>query len=181
MIHPYNATAPIIELPGVYTLSRTDSGESATQIGQAIPNNTATYDSPAGAMDAWEEVWYSNRYPFYFKHTIVNDIITESYLGFTISPESATENEGMIPGDYVLRGGIDESSLQNKPIFTANVNLLKRVFDYANHPERCDGDGDSFYCSGSPSLSIYSDGSMNAAAGMHCNLESSGYSSCEYQ
>lgn len=188
MVHPYDATAPVKEVPGVYTLSRADGGESPTQIGEPIPNDTATYDSPAEVMNAWEEVWGEGIYPFYLKHTVVNDIITESYLGFTISPELAADNEGMIPGDYALRGGVDESNSQDKPIFTANVNLLKRVYDYANHPERCEDDGDYFYChvedssyTTDPSPDANSAGDVASSNGMHCNVYGNGYSSCEWQ
>jgi hypothetical protein len=188
MVHPYDGAAPVIEVPGVYTLSRADTGESATQIGEPIPNNTATYDSPAEVIGAWEQVWETTPYQFYLKHTVANDIITESYVGFTITPEMAAEDEGMIPGDYTLRGGVDESNSQNKPIFTANMNLLKRVYDYANHPERCSEDEEEGYFSceyssvGSPSTSISTDGSNSASiGGMHCDVNNTGRSSCEWQ
>lgn len=187
MVHPYNHTAPIIEIPGVYTLSRADGGESATQIGEPIPNDTAVYDSPAEAINSWEEVW-GEQYlrPFYLKHTVVNDIITESYIGFTITPELAAANEGMIPGNYALRGGIDESNLQDKPVFTANINLLKRVYDYVNHPDRCNIEDNYIHCDiwssgAAPELSASSNGEISAGSGMHCNLGTDGRSSCEWQ
>ena len=192
MIHPYDHVAPEIEIPGVYTISRADGVESSTQIGQAIPNNTAIYDSPAEAINAWEEIWNQKKTPFYLKHTIINGIITESYVGFTIAPELAAENEGLIPGNYALRGGIDESSSQDKPIFTANADLLKTVYDYANHPDRCQIEDDFISCSAenfvsttdadyNPTPYASVDGSVCAGFSLHCNVYGSGYSSCEWQ
>lgn len=185
MVHPYDHASPVIEVPGVYTLSRRDGDESATQIGQAISNDTATYDSPDEVMDAWEDVWNEpQKYSFYLKHTVVNDIITESYVGFTITPEDVADYEGMIPGNYALRGGVDESNSQEKTIFIANMNLLKTVHDYANHPDRCEGDSDYFSCTSTAGqLYVNSNGEITAfgGGGMHCNVLDSGDSSCEWQ
>ncbi len=41
---------------------------------------------------------------FYLKHVIVDDITTESYVGFIVTPAMATANEGMTAGTYYLRG-----------------------------------------------------------------------------
>ena len=41
---------------------------------------------------------------FYLKHVIVDDIPTESYVGFIVTPAMATANPGMTAGTYYLRG-----------------------------------------------------------------------------
>ena len=52
---------------------------------------------------------------FYLKHTISNNIVTESYVGFVVTDAMAQANPGMTAGTYYLRGGINESSLTDKP------------------------------------------------------------------
>lgn len=41
---------------------------------------------------------------FYLKHVIVDDIVTESYVEFVVTPTMATSNPGMTAGTYYLRG-----------------------------------------------------------------------------
>ena len=182
MVHPDDAPAPTPPTPGVYTLSRTDYGESRTQIGQPIPSDVETYDTAAEVMDAWVEKYKTDKYHFFLKHTVVNGIITESYVGFVVTPEEASDNEGMVAGEYAIRGGIDESSLQDKTVFTANTNVLKTAYGYSSHPDRC-SDEYGFSCSSSMQDSNIDDSGnvFDGASGMHCNIWSDGSSSCEWQ
>ena len=43
--------------------------------------------------------------PFYLKHVVVNDIVTESYVVFEITPSISSANSGMTVGTYELKGG----------------------------------------------------------------------------
>lgn len=188
LIYPSTDPAPTIPIPGIYTLSRADNGESRTQIGQPIPNDVETYDTPDEAMDAWEDTWGESRWPFYLKHIVSNDTITESYVGFTITSEEASQYEGLVAGNFALRGGVDESELQNKLVFTANMNTLKTVLDYIDYPDRCDGDDDYFSCTApnGRNYTITSEGEVGVYDSMWCRVQRSEFSeedrssSCEY-
>ena len=70
---------------------------------------------------------------YYLKHTIVNDIVTESYVEFVVTPEMAQANPGMTAGTYTLRGagatsnGSGEYNIDS-PYYASNVNVLKQAF-----------------------------------------------------
>ena len=88
-----------------YTVNVPDDWDNGTTtilklvwIGSTIPTGVTQYDTPALARAA-----FSNR-PFYLKHTIVGDIVTESYVEFVVTPEMAGANSGMTAGTYTLRG-----------------------------------------------------------------------------
>ena len=103
-------------------------------------------------------------------------VITESYVGFIVTEEMATVNEGMQIGTYYLRREDSEAS------FIENMNKIKEVFDYSNHPDRCLGDQtSSFRCSVSGlGASASSDGYVEVRGlhGCSCYVNSSGSSGC---
>ncbi len=97
--------------------------------GNSIPNTITIYNNPTSAMAAFD-----NR-QFYFKHVLENDIVTESYLEFVITPEAASGVQGMTAGTYALRGGVVESESGSKPVYNANINTLKQA--YGQGSEEC--------------------------------------------
>ena len=169
MVHPYDATAPVVPTPGVYTLSRADYGESYTQIGEAIPQDVEVYDTAEEAFEAGD-------YPgACLKHIIVNGVIAESYV---VGDTSGISESPVI---FEIRGGVDESGLSEKPVFTANKNTLKEVYDYSHNPDMCDDYGDYFSCRyGLVSTSENGEAIIDSG-GFHCNISTSGQSSCEWQ
>jgi hypothetical protein len=64
-----------------------------------------------------------------------NNLISEGYVKFKVTKERAEENPGMKAGTYTLRGGIDESSLEKRPIHEANKKVLLEAFGSSNCKE----------------------------------------------
>ena len=101
-----------------------------------MPQDATIYQTASAAMAA-----FSNR-PFYLKHTIDDNLVTESYVEFVVTETMVSNNSGMIAGTYKLDIGNSEE------VLTENMNAVKTAFDYSNHPERCSGKINSyFYCS----------------------------------
>ncbi len=71
---------------------------------------------------------------YYLKHTIVDDIVTESYVEFVVTPTMAQNNPGMTAGTYTLRGAgatynqSTDSYNNDSPYYASNVNALKQAF-----------------------------------------------------
>jgi len=93
---------------------------------EPISSSITTYNTPAEAMASFHNS------PFYFRHHLNNDSVDESYLAFVITPEMALDDSDLTAGTYYLRGGIDESESVSKPLFDANVNVLKQAFGENN-------------------------------------------------
>ena len=102
-------------------------------IDNPIPSGVTQFDTVSAARAA-----FSNR-PFYFKHTIENDIVTESYVEFVVTQEMASANPGMTAGTYTLRGAggtncvFNSSTYQTtcdeySPYYAENVAVLKQAF-----------------------------------------------------
>ena len=130
--------------------------------------------------------------PFYLKHKIENDVVTESYVVFIVTDEMAQANPGMVSGTYELRGEktyengayiVDENYIS--PYYETNKEAIKTAFGYSTNPSRCGESGtgrDSrFYCSVS-GLSAYSIVSGYVIAddivSSSCYVYNSGYSQC---
>ena len=156
-----------------YTVNISSTGGDV-HIGQAIPNTITTYSTPAEAMAA-----FSNRL-FYLKHTISNNIVTESYLEFVVTDTMAQAIPGMTAGTYYLRGGAgDESESAEQPIYEANKATLLSAFGSSY----CFSDSSGFYCAvtGLLSAGAYSSGDVYAYdpdADAHCDVDSDGSSYC---
>ncbi len=121
-------------------------------IGRSITNNITQYDNAQDAMNALKLASGNVDRPFYLKHSIVNDIVTESYVEFIVTDGMATNNEGMVAGTYTLRGAGGTNCVYDNnnskwncdsysPYYEANVNTIKTAFGYSTHPERCNTDG----------------------------------------
>ena len=100
-------------------------GYNCVWLNRAAPNYLTLYDTPDEAKAA-----FSNS-SFYFKHIIENNIVTKSY--------ACLERNG---NTYCIRGGVDESSLTEKPIYEENKRILTEAFGESN----CYEDGTYYNC-----------------------------------
>ncbi len=84
-------------------------------------------------------------YPYYVKHIVVDDIVTESYVEFVITPEMVADNPGLTAGTYDLRGldiydyltGICKSQYLDdgycrNPYNDTNMQILRNAFGANN-------------------------------------------------
>ena len=164
-------------------------------LNQAVPANVILHSTPSEALADWTNPNVMNKAsskPFYLKHKIENDVVTESYVVFTVTDEMAQANPGMVSGTYELRG---EKTEENgayivgedyiSPYYEANKEALKTAFGYSTNPSRCTeyGTGRSsyFYCSVSGlTFYAYADGTVRAyvSVSSSCYVSSNGYSRC---
>ena len=108
---------------------------------------------------------------FYLKHTIVDDIVTESYVEFVVTPEMAGANSGMTAGTYYLKGG------DNGAAYTTNKATLTTAFGSSN----CTDNSSDFVCivsglnagAGTNGI-VYAHG----GAGADCHVINGGTSDC---
>lgn len=143
------ANSNVISVPHPLTVY-TANYYSDVWIGQAISNEITTYQTPALAMEALKQVTNSSiDKPIFLQHVLTNNIVTDSYVGFEVTDEMASTNEGMVAGIYTLKGikGTNCSRVYNNgwhyvcendsPYYEENVNTIKTAFGYDSHPERC--------------------------------------------
>ncbi len=97
--------------PFVYTANLYDDeveGNNWIYIGQSIPNAITKYYDPNGpsqAMAALKTASGGTANPQYFlRHVVVNNNVTESYVGFVVTSAMAQSNPEMTAGTYYLRG-----------------------------------------------------------------------------
>ena len=109
---------------------------------------------------------------FYLKHTIVDDIVTESYVEFVVTSEMAGANSGMTAGTYYLKGG------DNGAAYATNKATLTTAFGSSN----CTDNSSIFGC-GVSGLGAYANanGSVYASDGAsaRCGVSYDGYSGCD--
>ncbi len=126
----YITASAIQRNPYAYTANL---GANVTK-GSAIPNTITVYNTPAQAMAALKTAGGGTTdYPFFLRHTINNNVVTESYVGFVVTSEMAASNSGMTAGTYYLKGG-DKGAAYND-----NKAILQSAFgsaycaDYSSH------------------------------------------------
>ena len=111
-----------------------------------LANDYRLYDTiPTGIdmYDSFEEAisYFDNR-PFCLKYKVYGNGISENFLEFKISEEMAQYNPGLTIGSYTIKGGIDESNLDDKPIYEANKQVLFDAFGSS----KCEIYSDSIFC-----------------------------------
>ena len=119
---------------------------------------------------------------YYLKHTIENDIVTESYIEFIVTPAMAQANPGMTAGTYTLRGaGATYDSANNQynndsPYFETNKQTLLTAFGSSN----CSVSSSIVHCNVSGlDAYAYAHGDVNANDGSaYCSVDRGGYSNC---
>ena len=197
-----NEATPVPHPVGVYTANVWDGNSSTLDdgtnpsvvwIGQAIPNGITTYQTPELAMAALKQASGGTiDRPFYLKHTISNDVVTESYVGFVVTETLAQNNPGMTAGTYYLKGektyGLVSGNWQCKaeyddgngnclaPRYNDNKDVLLSAFGSVN----CTDYSSIFRCSVSGlSASASSNGSVDAYGGSwYGGVDSYGGSYC---
>lgn len=92
----------------IYTANLYDdyaTNRNSVMIGSPVPNNITQYGTPDEAMAALKTAGDGTTdYPFFLKHTTESDTVTESYVGFVVTPAMASAYPGMTAGTYYLRG-----------------------------------------------------------------------------
>ena len=139
----------------LFTISSTEN-----YIGQALPNVT-TYNTYQEAITAFG-------HDFFLRHTIVNNIVTESYVGFV--------KDGTA---YYLKGGVYEFVSATKPVYEANKATLLSAFGSSN----CT-DYTTYYSCSSSGLStrVYSNGNIRVfVTEWQCEINDSGTSKCNME
>ena len=178
--------------PYVYTANIFDenaTNNNSVVIGSSIPNTITKYNTPDAAITALENAYQAANsgatasLPFFLKHTVSNDIVTESYVGFVVTPTMASANPGMVAGTYYLKGGDNGAS------FVENAKTIYDAFGGVG----CYLDGNSggnpytttpssnFHCVVSGlRADAYSSGDVGASddAGSGCNVNEGGNSDC---
>ena len=108
-----SSATPVDHSRTVYTVNIWDVNDTTTEngtnttvvyIGQAIANEMTTYTSPTEAMLAFKQATGNIDRHFFLKHVLTYNIVTDSYVGFEITPEMAQANPGMTAGIYYLKG-----------------------------------------------------------------------------
>ncbi len=150
--------------PYVYTVNEYDQSVTnpkynAVWLNQAFPTSITQYQTPSEALAAIASA-SSQDLPFYLKHKIENEIVTESYVEFVVTEEMAQSNTGMVAGTYTLRGEktydsdtstwlVDRNYIS--PYYEVNKEALKTAFGYVTNTSRCSetgtGRGSDFACS----------------------------------
>ena len=164
-------------------------------LSQAVPANAILHSTPSDALADWTNASVMNKasqLPFYLKHKIENDVVTESYVVFTVTPEMVAANSGMVAGTYELRG---EKTYENgayivgedyiSPYYETNKEVIKTAFGYSINPSRCiesgTGRSSNFRC---PVSGLDAGASANGGVGAYgrggsgCGVNSSGGSNC---
>ncbi len=115
---------------------------------------------------------------YYLKHTIVDDIVTESYIEFVVTPEMAQANPGMTAGTYTLRGAgatynQSTSSYNNdSPYYNTNKQVLLSAFGSSY----CTDYSPNVYCSVS---GLYAEAYSNGFVRVNdCRVPTGGDSLC---
>ena len=177
----------------VYTVNKYDYNVktpkyNAVWLNRTFPTSITQYQTPSEALTAIATATSQNL-PFYLKHKIENNIVIESYVEFVVTPEIAAANPGMTAGTYTLRGGINESSLTDKPVYIQNAKTIYDVFGtncstnpYSTNPYTTTISS-NFYCSVS-GLSAFAreDGYVYASdyGSSNCYVGDSGESNCRW-
>ena len=141
-----------------------------------------TYATPALAMAA-----FNNR-PFYIKHKIENNIITESYVEYAITPEISSLLYDLTDGAYTLNTGIYTLTGGYGPtVFQTNVNTIFASFgesanlfcDYDDFDESilCNADGTGVGATVFGTMGAF-DGDYGCALGIGSDNVSHGISFC---
>lgn len=155
-------------------------------IGQALPNGVNKRSTPALAMADWATITgvENDTKPYYLKLLLADNKVSEAYIEFVISQENAAN--GMKTGTFAIRGAgatkIDGGGYNNDSIYyTDNVNLLKEVYDYDNHPGRCTDNTTNFNCyAAGVYVKVDQQGNIDANDGTsyNCHVANNGTSYC---
>ena len=165
---------------------------SVVWIGKTIPSGITTFQTPELAMASLKEASGGVDRPFFLKHTVSNNTVTDSYVGFVVTPEMAQANVGMTAGTYYLKGKKTSELVEGEwqcmseyddgegncidPEYNTNKATLLSAFGSSN----CTDYSSDFYCYVSGlNATAGSNGSVIADAdAWGCYVNSNGISEC---
>ena len=172
-----------------------ETNTSVVWIEKAIPNEIITYQTPELAMAALKQASGNADRPFFLKHTLINNIVTDSYVGFVITPEMAEAHPGMTAGTYYIQGSKleelvgdnwrckNEYKIENACV-DPNYNSKKDILLNAFGSSYCTEYSSYFICVVSrPNLyaTVYLNGNVSASdSAWRCRIEKNGFSECYY-
>ena len=138
---------PYVYTVNKYNLITTEPKYNAVWLNQTFPASITQYQTASEALSAIA-AGSGKDLPFYLKHKVENGIVTESYVEFVVTSEMAEANTGMVAGTYTLRGGINESSLTDKPIYIQNAKTIYDAFGTkcSTNPYTTTITSSDFYC-----------------------------------
>ena len=129
-----NTSQPVPHQRIVYTVQLFDydnQENTVVQIGQPIPNTITQYQTP----DTFINNNNTNSIDTFFKHILVNNTVTESYIIFHINEYLSQTSSEFVPGIYTLRiGGASYNSStssynNDSPYYEANKQVLQQAFN----------------------------------------------------
>ena len=176
-----------LTIPVTITLKQSFYGyvvsKTKTYIGSPIPQYVNFRSTSAEAINDWENITQTagDTRPFYVRLDFQGGVITDASVEFVISDAMATANEGLVAGTYNIQSGYSGNT------FTERMNFIKKVFDYDNHPSRCQGDQTSYFVCGINGLSIdtgsggnvhANDAATYATSTYHCLMDNDGSTNC---
>ncbi len=142
-------------VPVIYNVSNT-----SFTIGNNVPTGITTYDNYQEAITAFG-------HQFFLKHTVSNDVITKSYVGFVLNNNV-----------YYLQGGIREENLETKLVYESNKVVLLNAFGSS----KCTDNTSYYYCYDSTYDTYayaYNYGNVFASSGIYgCSVGGVGNSYC---
>ena len=193
-----SSSIPVEHSRTVYTANIYDGNEEVTNtpvwLGRTIPNPIVQYASAQEALTTLRTATSDDNIQFYLKHTVQNNIVTESYVEFIVTPEMATNNPEMTAGTYALRG-LDTSVYDQtqddyvckseyldsqtgnclSPYYEANKQVLLSAFGSLN----CTDNSSNFVCYTSLFARVDGNGYVEAYDGSYgCIVEYAGTSEC---
>ena len=159
----------------IWPTSGTRYTNSTSRIGD-IPPNTL-YNNPANLINA-------NNYQVYLKHSIVDGVISESYIEFNVTEEMVEEDSNMTLGTYSIEGaGSTYNSTthyynNDSLYYEDNVDTLTDAFGASNCEEspnnyKCDSESIHALAFKSGLVSVEDDGYV-------CQVYANGLSRCDY-
>ena len=95
---------------------------NSVKIGQEIPDAVTQYSSAEEAINDFKEDMEDDTMNYCFKHTIVNGIVTESYIVFVIDSRIVAENPSAKVGTYEVKYSPPESINDN------NIAIMQEAF-----------------------------------------------------
>ena len=165
--------------PYVYTANFYSSGATdynQVVIGNVISNNIIQYSTKEAAMEALKiTIGGATDRPYYLKHRLnSSNVVTETYVGFVVTPAMASANSGMTAGTYYLKGGDSGSA------YSDNITTIISAFGSS----RCT-DNSSFYeCTVSGTSALNANVANTGAVRVYdnqshtCAVNGSGRSNC---
>lgn len=153
-----------------YATTINDSGDNEGVIknGEKVSDAIVLFDTYEDAINNFENVTGSDRL-FCLREEIEADIVTKSYLDFTINPEDVTKDSNVTPGSYSLISG------ENDSYYQVNKQAMEKAFGSNN----CVSDNESIICQTiGLKAEVYNTGNIYIEDDTYECLALIGYSQC---